>query len=357
MQSMMNAEVQKEVKSALRALPAYFGGKRKIIQHIFDDRLPRTGTLVDPMAGSMVIPLAAKALGYGVKANDRSIGSTIIGNALIANDTHAIDLSILGSMIHTINDDMFIADNFGDIHLPIQIARYTDAISQHILTMPSEQQGIYQLLLYRFLMYMAPYNLYRYPGLTRGFLQNTYPASMQKHIDKWNTNIADPLPALRKIATQLNNSIFLGNGEVSRMDMFEFMAEAEGDILYFDPPYAGAGVPYEKGYAVIDQMIARDMSAPNEVSVFNDKTQEYDVLKEVLQYGHQYKYTIFSYWTELHEREWFADMFADLNLHFDEIPLGNYSYSYSTKVGKKGEWSSQKGKGTKEILFLLSPKA
>ena len=344
-----------EVKTALKSLPAYFGGKRKIIEKIFDKRLPHNGKLIDPMSGAMTIPLSAKILGYNVVANDRSLGSYIIGKALIENETYKIDLSILPKLIkRSSHSDKFVATNFGDVHLPKKLAVYSDNIYGHITQMKEDEKWVYMLLLYRFLTFMAPYNLYRYPGLTKGWLNDSFPASMQLHINKWNKNILDPIPALEKMATQINNAIFSGTGTVVQQDVFEFMDDNSGDILYFDPPYAGAGVPYEKGYEVIEQMMERSITT-RDVSVFNDLSKERDMLKTILAHGKNYSHIVFSYWTQIHDRDWFAELFKEVGLNFEEISLGNYSYTYSTKVGKKGSWKAGKDKGTKEILFLLNP--
>lgn len=346
---------QLKIKKALKALPAYFGGKRKIVEKIFSDQIPDKGILVDPMAGAMTIPLAAKIKGYNVIANDRSMGSYIIGKALLENNKFKIDETIIPDLLQQTKSDEFVTSTFGDIHLPIQLAKYADNIHGNIMHMNKNEQWVYLLLLYRFLTFMAPYNLYRYPGLTRGFLNKTYPDSMQGHIDKWNTNIKNPLPALQKMAAQINNAIHEGTGKIYQDDVFSFMKKQSGDILYFDPPYAGAGVPYERGYEVIEQMMERRLFT-RENSIFNNTAKERDMLKAILQHANNFQWTIFSYWTELHDRSWFRELFDELNLNFEEINLGNYSYTYSTKVGKKGDWSPQKDKGTKEILFLLKAK-
>lgn len=343
-----------QAKKAANALPAYFGGKRKILERIFHGALPNEGTFVDPMSGSMSIPLAAKILGHDVIANDRSFGSFVIGKALIENEHHKIDLSLVPELITDIDSDNFVVSTFGDIHLPTQIARFSDNIYGHVQQMNSER-WVYLLLLYRFLTFMAPYNLYRYPGLMKGFLNNTYPQSMQGHINKWIKNIEDPVPTLLKISNQINEAVFSGTGFVYQQDVFEFLEQAKGDILYLDPPYAGAGIPYERGYEVIEQMMERKQIV-RENSVFNDLTQEHQMLLKLLKFGQKYEHVIFSYWTELHDRKWFGELFEEVGLSFDEIPLGSYNYSYSTKVGKKGEWTSKKDKGAKEILYVLIPK-
>ena len=346
---------EESTKIGVGALPAYFGGKRKILRNIFDNVSSDAKTLFDPMAGACTVPLAAKICGLSVTANDHSAGSSVIGNALIVNESTQIDPRVLPAMIRPVAGcDKYLEITFGDWHLPKQLAIYADNIHHNIQTLPNELQAPYQLLLYRFLTFMAPYNLYRYPGLTRGFLEGTYPKSMQGHITKWERNIIDPLPALEKITNQINRAVFPGVGTMLQDDVFKVVEENSADVMYFDPPYAGAGIPYERGYEVIEQMITRTPIVRT-TSVFNDLDQERDGLLRVLS-ADGYGEIIFSYWTELHDRDWFAELFEDAKLHSTEIPLGNYNYSYSTKKGKKGDWTSDKKKGQKEIMYKLIPR-
>ena len=346
---------EQSTKIGVGALPAYFGGKRKILPNIFNSISPDAKTLLDPMAGACTVPLAAKISGMSVTANDHSFGSSIIGEALIVNESTLIDQRVLPALIKPVDGcDKYLETTFGDWHLPVQLAVYADNIHHNIQTIPTETQAPYRLMLYRFLTFMAPYNLYRYPGLTKGFLQGTYPTSMQGHITKWEKNIADPLPALEKIAKQINAAVFPGVGNMLQDDVFKVVEENTADVLYFDPPYAGAGIPYERGYEVIEQMITRT-DVVRGTSVFNDLSLERDSLRRVLS-AEGYKQIIFSYWTELHDRDWFSALFDEANLDSEEILLGNYNYSYSTKKGKKGDWTSDKKKGSKEIMYKLTPR-
>ena len=77
----------------VRALPAYPGGKRRLLPAIFglidealpDDRWPES-TLADPFLGGGAVALSAKARGFGaVLANDVASRSVTVGRALIEN--------------------------------------------------------------------------------------------------------------------------------------------------------------------------------------------------------------------------------------------------------------------------------
>ena len=70
------------------SLPAYFGGKRRLIGKIFK-HMPTPGkapVLVDAFLGGGSISLFAKARGYKLICNDISLRSHIVGRALIENN-------------------------------------------------------------------------------------------------------------------------------------------------------------------------------------------------------------------------------------------------------------------------------
>lgn len=59
----------------------------------------------------------------------------------------------------------------------------------------------------------------------------------------------------RSIAT-ISKGIFAGVGkqEIHKMDVFDLVKQANGHILYLDPPYPGT-LSYEKSNAVLDQVL------------------------------------------------------------------------------------------------------
>ncbi len=72
----------------LKALPPYFGGKRRLLGRIFK-QMPKpeeAPVLVDAFLGGGSVSLFGKARGYRVIANDIAYRSSIVGKALIEND-------------------------------------------------------------------------------------------------------------------------------------------------------------------------------------------------------------------------------------------------------------------------------
>jgi adenine-specific DNA-methyltransferase len=349
-----------ELTKKLVGLPAYFGGKRKLLAKIFE-LIPTKGIFVDPMSGSGAVSIAAKHLGFKVLANDRLYGPFFLGKALLEGN-NPIDLKILPHLLLSNTKSTYINDTFGGVHLPHEIAKIADNIYSNIKNMELKHQYIYLTLLYRFLVFMAPYQQFRYKKLVSQYYSNTYNKSMKHHIDRWKATIEDPLIVLEKFANQLNQAIVDGLGSMSRLDVLIFLKSVSGDILYLDPPYAGASVTYEAGYGVVDQMISQ-VYKPS-TSIFNNQKKERETLKELLEEARKFQIVIFSYWTKLHNQTWFEELFSEVGYTFKFVPI-EHSYLYSTKggvnnsqIGEIGNWneSTRLEKGAAEILYLLTPK-
>ncbi len=82
------------MKSLYDALPAYLGGKRRLVPLIFAllaSRVPRSSwshfTFIDPFLGGGSISLLAKAYGFEVHCNDVAYRSALVGHAVIANSS------------------------------------------------------------------------------------------------------------------------------------------------------------------------------------------------------------------------------------------------------------------------------
>ncbi len=74
--------------SKLRALPPYFGGKRRLLGRIFKHMFEpeEAPVLIDAFMGGGAVSLFGKARGYRVIANDIAFRSSLVGKALIEND-------------------------------------------------------------------------------------------------------------------------------------------------------------------------------------------------------------------------------------------------------------------------------
>lgn len=335
---------EKEIARRAKALPSYFGGKRKLFAQILE-YIPPQSIVVDPMGGAMNIPFACKLAGHTIHTNDRSFGSYVIAKALIENNEHKIDINELTDLIQP-TEESFLADNYGDVHLPLELMQYMDNIRCHVDVMIAEHQWVYLFLIYKYLTKMAPFGVFRYPDLVRSFREGTHPDSNQKRIDIWKKNINDPLPELRKIAQEINRAVTPGNGYAYNQELFDYLQTAEGNVIYLDPPYAGATVTYEYNYKNINKMMKRDISEEHETSSFNSFATERNSLMRMFELSKGFDKIIFSYWKAHHPESWFDEIYDECELSVERVDIGDYYYSQGT--------TSDGTKGSHEILHILS---
>ena len=87
--------------------------------------------------------------------------------------------------------------------------------------------------------------------------------------DMLSRNVAGhPKAVAENLRKQINAGVF-SNGrvnEIHQLDVFEFLGQVDGDILYLDPPYAGTS-PYETSLRALDCILEGRMVKP-EASVF-----------------------------------------------------------------------------------------
>jgi len=57
-----------------------------------------------------------------------------------------------------------------------------------------------------------------------------------------------------RVAQEVNLGVFAGEGEAHQRDVFDFLSDVEGDVVYLDPPYPGT-TSYENEYAVLDHLL------------------------------------------------------------------------------------------------------
>jgi adenine-specific DNA methylase len=133
---------------------------------------------------------------------------------------------------------------------------------------------------------------------------------------------------LMKEANKVNDAVF-ANGQdnkFTQLDVLEFLEQARGDIVYFDPPYYGSS-PYEERYKVLDWILAGEVKQP-EKSGFN-KQQAYQLIDEMLRRAQWAKVWVISYGGPEVDRKEFL---ALINKHrkAQEVPL-KYQYRFGNQ--------------------------
>jgi adenine-specific DNA methylase len=113
----------------LKALPPYFGGKRRLLGRIFK-QIPKPGdtpVLVDAFIGGGSVSLFGKARGYRVVANDIAFRSYVVGKALIENDHVTLDTEDVTRLFAQDPDNRgFIEQNFARSVVTTKHARFLE---------------------------------------------------------------------------------------------------------------------------------------------------------------------------------------------------------------------------------------
>lgn len=259
------------------ALPPYFGGKRKLVGHIFKHIPPasQAPVLMDCFHGGGSVGLYAKARGYRVLVNDLAERSVIIGKALVENNRATLTETDVQRLYRaaTAGVEGFATAHFSpEVFLSNQAAAI-DGMTAEIATWEGPKQDLARLLLVKYIFAVRPYSKFSSPGAfnipmeerrIEYIKQRTYHQSIK-------TALAPTIDLIRKQALAINAGI-LDNGQVnqaSRGDVMDFLAGNRADVAYFDPPYAET-LSYEEEYNVLDQILAGRRFPPDKSGFSTD---------------------------------------------------------------------------------------
>ena len=253
-----------------KALLPYYGGKRKLCPIIFkkiSEYLLREkwseSVFVDAFLGSGAVSLYAKAQGFRIVANDIAERSYIAGKAIIENNQTLLTDDDLrrfcfpnGNGIGLIEKN-FVPDVFTRKHAAFLDTAFANA-----------KRPLEKYVLLKYIFAVRPYSKFSSPNafnrpMEEGHFDEIKP-TYTKHI---KDNLKPPLAILKAEKEMVNTGIFSNGHEnqIFKKDVFEFVNEAEGDILYLDPPYAGT-MAYEREYEVLDKILGEETKPRSEFS-------------------------------------------------------------------------------------------
>jgi hypothetical protein len=248
------------VVKMFRALPAYLGGKRRLLGPIFRP-LPgpaEAPAFIDPFAGGGAVSLYAKARGYRVISNDVALRSHIIGKALIENDHVTLSHDDLARLSVPIEEAGYAESVLVPDVLPAAHARFLDRCLAHARQLEGHTRWLSLLLVVKHVLRVRPMGNFgakrvmqqaaagEWEEMNPSFVRDLVSRGVPRH----------PIRLAEKIRQQINSGVF-SNGQVNEAhqgDALEFLRGVSGDICYMDPPYSGT-TSYEKALAPLDDLL------------------------------------------------------------------------------------------------------
>ena len=283
----------------LKALPPYFGGKRKLLGHIFKHLPPATEApvFVDAFLGGGSVSLFAKARGYRVLCNDIALRSFIVGEALIENDRVKLteeDVTRLFAVEQ--NAPGFIEQHFAPDVVTTKHARFLDGAFTVARGTDGMKHWLLLLLLVRYVLRMRPMGNFGARTIVHQMEEGKWEEMNQNYLrDVLARNICGhPRRVAEALRKRINQGVF-SNGQENqahRKDVFEFLSEIQGDVLYLDPPYAGTS-SYETSLRALDSMLEGKL-LDAEASVFS-KRGAIEALEKLFQASVHFPLWVVSY--------------------------------------------------------------
>jgi 16S rRNA G966 N2-methylase RsmD len=257
-----------------QALPAYYGGKRRLCNLIFGllaTRIPPPDwpgrTFLDPFLGAGSVSLFAKARGFHVIANDLALRSAATGRALIGNSAATLQPADVAALLRApvgpyprIAEAHYTPSVFGLAH-----AQLADRVLFNLNQQPEPDRSLATLLLVKWLLRVQPMSGLRGTDARAAFegdLDRVSPRRLAHYLD--SVRLLEP-EAWFSLAREVNRGVFPGGGQAHQMDALEFLAGAQGDVVYLDPPYPGT-TSYEREYAVLDHLLEGEEHATSQFS-------------------------------------------------------------------------------------------
>ncbi len=243
-----------------QALPAYFGGKRRLLASIFRHVPPpsEAPVFVDAFLGGGSVSLYAKARGYQVRCNDVAERSVIVGRALIENDRHTFEYDDLVRLFMWTEGPRYAERCLAPDVFPTKHARFLDAALANARKLDGPKRWLAFLLVIKYALGLRPMGNWGAKTIIRQMEDGDYEAMNPNYVkDVFARKIPyHPIGLANKIRESINRGVFANGHEntVHQGDVFEFLAGVEGDVAYFDPPYASTQ-SYERSSRPLDELL------------------------------------------------------------------------------------------------------
>ena len=265
-----------------QALPAYFGGKRRLSPLVFSllqELVPQQSwpgmQLLDPFLGGGSVSLYAKAQGFEVTCNDLALRSAAIGRAFIANPQVRLTPADIAQLLKPADEAYrrLAEERYTPSVFPKAHARLLDLALHNVETLPEPRRSLALVLLIKWLLRIQPMSQLRGTDAKAAFggdLDRVSPRRLKHYIDAGK--LLEP-PAWLRLMAEVNQGVFPGRGEAEQSDAFTFLYRHQAEVVYLDPPYPGT-TSYEREYAVLDHLLEGEVRPVSAFSKSADLLQE-----------------------------------------------------------------------------------
>jgi adenine-specific DNA methylase len=214
----------------------YQGSKYKLLpwlENIFKDI--NFNNCLDVFGGTGAVSYLLKTMGKETTYNDVLKFNSIIGNALIENESQTLNEKDVEFILSTGSLETYkntIESNFQGIYFLDEENRWLDVVIQNIFSLKNcSKRSMALWALFQACLIKRPYNLFHRKNLemrtrevTRSFGNKvTWDRSFEEHF--------------LKFVSQINSSVF-SNGRKNKSQNFDALdIEQSFDLVYIDPPY------------------------------------------------------------------------------------------------------------------------
>lgn len=280
------------------ALPAYPGGKRRLNRWIFGTLAqvvpPRRWsqlTFIDGFVGGGAVSLYAKTQGFKqLIVNDWSDRSQLIIEGLLQNQGKRLSKEAVLHLIQPLPEQH--GPGFVETHFCPQVfsTRHARALDKMLYwsnqVADPTRQALSKLLCWHLIQEYVCFSS------SIGSSNRPY-AEVLEGLRHWETlnpkrfwdgsfqKLLQPVwKKLEQKRRDINQGVFTGSPvQGYQLDVYSFLSQVAGDILYVDPPYA-ASLSYETTHRVLDRLLTGEMNPQLHTSPFTKETEALHLLFE-----------------------------------------------------------------------------